>query len=168
VSIVTQTAGALADAHARGIVHRDVKPDNILLVDEPDAGEEPFVKLVDFGLALRTEAATRMATLAGTPAYMSPECLTGDPPDAMLDLWGLACTAFYAMTGVEPFADGTAEEVYVRVRYDPLKVPSTVAAGVAPGFDAWFARACARERENRFATAGDLASALRAIRVAAA
>jgi len=168
MSIVGQTADALADAHARGIVHRDVKPDNILLIEEADAGEEPFVKLVDFGLALRADAATRSELLAGTPAYMSPECLTGDPADAMLDLWGLACTAFHAMTGVEPFADGSAEEIYLRLRHDPLPIPSRVADGVPPGFDAWFARACAHNRENRFATAGELASALRAIHVAAA
>jgi len=160
--VVSQAASALAEAHARGIVHRDVKPENILLVDDPDPDRGPVVKLIDFGLASvpRSNGEGR-APNAGTPAYMSPECLAGtSPATAALDLWGLAATAFFALSGEVAFDGATLDDIFQRVCTAPLPVPSATDLRVPLQVDAWFARACSRDPEKRFATAKALAEAL--------
>lgn len=161
VAIASQIADALEEVHAHGLVHRDVKPANILLVEDAEDGA-PFAKLVDFGLATHPKpGATRSLGVAGTPPYMSPECLCGGPADAMLDLWGLACTAFEGVTGTVAFDGRSADDIYMRT-VDSLPVPSHFARGVPASFDAWFSRACSRRRPDRFASVRELATALRA------
>jgi serine/threonine protein kinase len=184
-SLVAQTSDALTEAHDRGVVHRDVKADNILMVENADDPVGFVVKLIDFGLAkpyggrvaeegvevasLEAGAPTSSANagplVAGTPDYMSPECLTAAaPPSPLLDLWGLAVTAFFATTGgVLPFEGKSLSELHQRVCLDPLPRASEVASGVPEGFDAWFARACAREPDARFQSAAELSAALSAV-----
>ena len=104
VSIVTAVGSALDYAHHRGLLHRDVKPANILLSD-PD-GQARRVFLADFGIARRMEdsaglTATNMAV--GTVAYAAPEQLRGEPVDGRADQYALACTAFHLLTGVPPY-----------------------------------------------------------------
>jgi serine/threonine-protein kinase len=156
-TVVDHVARALTEAHARGIVHRDVKPENIILVED---GEHGFsAKLIDFGLAKpQKESAGTVA--AGTPNYMSPEHLHGAPPSPALDIWGLAATAFCAMTNQTPFDGDTLADVFKVVCNDPLPIPSNVNPRVPPGFDDWFARACSRIPAGRFQTATDLSAAL--------
>lgn len=189
-SLVEQIGRALAEAHGRGVIHRDVKPENIILVEDADRPHGFVARLIDFGLARSSRGrvttnpppATAMVDaaavpstsppplisdapplVAGTPCYMSPEHLSSSaPPNALLDLWGLAVTAFFAMTGELPFQGDNVLRVYQSVTVDPLPIPSHVTPGVPTGFDAWFGLACARDPAMRFQTANELAVALRA------
>jgi len=167
VSIIEQAARALTEAHAHGVVHRDVKPENILLVEDPERPHGVLAKLIDFGLAKQARVGAgegpEVGSSAGTPSYMSPECLGGRAPAGpALDTWGLAATAFFAATGVVPFNGIALTDLFKQICVDPLPVPSRVNARVPPELDAWFARACAREPSVRYQGAAELASELRA------
>lgn len=163
VACIDNVARALGEAHAQQIIHRDVKPENILFLEDIERPVGFTAKLIDFGLANRSTGRGRpvVGPTAGTPSYMSPEYLRADiGPSPALDLWGLAATAFVAMTGQVPFEGDTLSDVYRRVCTEPPPVPSRVAPHVSPAFDAWFARACAPDPAERFQTAGELAVAL--------
>ena len=99
-AIALRVAGALATAHAAGIVHRDVKPGNLLLTEEGD------VKLADFGIATSAEISDRTATgmVVGTPAYLAPERLAGGPATTSTDVYSLGVVLYEALTGSKPFA----------------------------------------------------------------
>jgi serine/threonine-protein kinase len=163
LAIMTQVARALGRAHAAGIVHRDLKPDNVFLVREDD---QELVKILDFGIA-KTPAAkfggleTRTGVTMGTPYYMSPEQVEGKKAvDHRTDLWAMAVITSECLTGVRPFDGETYGELLLNICARPIPVPSSV--GPVPGaFDAWFARATNRDPEQRFASAQELASALR-------
>jgi serine/threonine protein kinase len=177
-SLVEQAARALTAAHARNVIHRDVKPENILMADDTDRAASGgfFVKLIDFGLArpYRAQPATPLEApldastpayaasgQAGTPAYMSPECLMASAsPSPLLDLWGLAVTAFFAATGRLPFDSEDLGVLYRQICSDPLPSAARLCSAVPAGFDAWFERACARDPGARFQTAEELAAAL--------
>lgn len=111
--ILRQVAGSLDEAHRQGIIHRDLKPENVLLIER--AGEKDVVKLVDFGIAARTESAdrekeqklTQQGMVLGTPPYMSPEQFTGKPLDARSDVYSLAVMAYEMLTGQLPFQADT-------------------------------------------------------------
>ena len=113
IQILKQICGALDEAHQLGIVHRDLKPDNIILT--PRAGEQDFVKVLDFGIAARTESAdaaheqklTQQGTVLGTPPYMSPEQFTGKPLDRRSDVYSLGVMAYEMLTGKLPFEADT-------------------------------------------------------------
>jgi serine/threonine-protein kinase len=165
LSIVTQVGKALSRAHAANVLHRDIKPENIFLTDVEG---ESFVKLLDFGIAKLTEATrlpdskTKTGQVVGTPFYMSPEQITGSEAlDHGADLWSLGVVAFEAMTGRRPFTGETIGGLAVAIVSGPMPVPSRVRPGIPPGFDAWFARACARETDKRFASAKEMADALK-------
>jgi serine/threonine-protein kinase len=164
VAIVSQLARALVRAHERGIVHRDIKPSNIFLCDA--GGGELFVKLLDFGIAKGADmplldASTRTGSFVGSPFYMSPEQVVGAKNvDAKSDLWSLGVVAFEALTGEKPFLAETVGALALAIHRDELPVPSRRAPGILPSVDAWFARACAREPSERFASAKDMADAL--------
>jgi serine/threonine protein kinase len=174
--IVEGAAKALHVAHAAGVIHRDLKPDNIFLAKEPEGDESGFgyvVKLVDFGIAKIVHdetahgvasGATQDGMVVGTPHFMSPEALTATAPvGPATDLWSLGACAFAAMVGRLPFDGEGIGMVSVKVCAAPLPVPSQLFAGVPVGFDAWFARACHRDPAKRFQTAEELASALSSI-----
>jgi serine/threonine protein kinase len=158
VRILGQVCRAIGRAHDQGIVHRDLKPDNVFLVD--DEGEE-IAKVLDFGVAkvaaLETGGrATAAGSLLGTPSYMSPEQASGNlQVDWRTDLWALGVIAYECVTGHRPFEGGHVGELILQICVHPMPVPSA-AAPVPPGFDAWFARACARDREERFQSAREL------------
>jgi serine/threonine protein kinase len=175
VTLVAQAAQALGEAHAHGIIHRDVKPDNVLLVSDPDSGAAaPLVaKLIDFGVAKvlaesngdESDEHAMMPTgaglVVGTPNFMAPEQLRGvTPPNIAGDLWALAACAFTAITGRIPFEGSTLVEVIDRVCAQPPPVPSEKNPDVSPAFDAWFARACDPNPARRFRSAQELATSL--------
>lgn len=121
--IVCRAASALAAAHAVGIVHRDVKPDNLFLLGEP--GDPYDVKLLDFGFAkLRDSQTTAAGTTLGTPEYMAPEQALSDPVDARTDIYGLGAVMYRMWTGELPFAASDGTGLLARVVLDPV-VPLT-------------------------------------------
>jgi serine/threonine-protein kinase len=109
IKIMRQVCGALDEAHMQGIIHRDLKPDNVILTDR--AGETDFVKLLDFGIAARTESAdahkeqklTQQGMVLGTPPYMSPEQFTGKALDARSDIYSLGVMTYEMLAGRLPF-----------------------------------------------------------------
>ncbi|MCA9709561.1 MAG: serine/threonine protein kinase [Myxococcales bacterium] len=119
--ILLQVCGALDHAHGLKIIHRDVKPSNIMLDGEP--GEAERCKLVDFGIAkqslvhLQTQHLTGEGQLLGSPGFMSPEQLQGRPTDHRSDVYGLGCTGFYLLTGEVPFAGGSLPEMIHNALY---------------------------------------------------
>jgi len=114
--IARQVASALEAAHERGIVHRDLKPDNIMISRGRDGAD--VVKVVDFGIAKAAEGAgqkvTRTGLVVGTPEYMSPEQLTGDPLDGRSDLYALGLVTFHMLTGSLPFTGQTTHEALLK------------------------------------------------------
>jgi serine/threonine protein kinase len=164
VAIVGQLARALSKAHERGIVHRDVKPSNVFLLDA--GGGELFVKLLDFGIAKGPEvgmagSTTRTGTFVGSPYYMSPEQVVGAKQiDFRTDLWSLGVVAYEALTAEKPFFAETVGALALKIHRDPLPVLTSANGALPAAVDAWFARACAREPGGRFASAKEMADAL--------
>src|ERR1700735_310672 len=174
-SIISQAARALAKAHAAGIVHRDLKPDNIFLAtNAEDMGDLAYsVKLVDFGIAKMVQEQTEPSAsyamggptqdgaVVGTPNFMSPEQLTvGGAPGPLTDLWSLGACAFTAMTARIPFEGDVLGDIVLKVCVSPVPVPSQYNPKTPAGFDAWFAKACARDPSKRFQSAAELSEAL--------
>jgi len=155
-AVLSQVARAIAKAHDAGLVHRDLKPDNIFLVAGGGAGE--FVaKLLDFGIAKRALDEGTVATntsiggILGTPYYMSPEQLVdASSADAQCDLWSFAVIAYECLLGERPFRGSGIAELAVAVLTEPRPVPST-RGEVPAGFDGWFLTATASDPSRRFA-----------------
>jgi len=163
--IVSHACRGLGRAHALGIAHRDVKPENLFLVGATE--DEGFVlKILDFGVAKSAQKAgtdfvgTVVGQLVGSPAYMSPEQAHGSlDVDFRSDLFSLAVVAYHCLTGVVPFGgDSLAELLIGIVSKDP--VPATrLAPGLPRAVDDWFQRALDKNPARRFASAKDLAQA---------
>jgi len=160
-AITAQVSRALMKAHAAGLVHRDLKPANIFLTRDDD---QEIVKVLDFGIAKditpRVANTTKTGSLLGTPAYMSPEQAQGvKAVDHRSDLWSLAVVIYECLTGELPFYSEAFGDLLLKIMVQPLPVPSTVAP-VPPGFDAWWARAAARDPNERFQSAREMSDAL--------
>ena len=165
-AIVSQTCKALGQAHRAGIVHRDIKPDNMFLCRQDDG--EVFVKLLDFGIAKKddpaTMSATRTGSVMGTPYYMSPEQVIGlKNIDLRTDLWSLGVVVFEALTGMKAFNGETLGALAVAITHGPMPVPSRCNPSLPPAFDEWFARACARDVAVRFGSAKEMSGAFRMV-----
>ena len=155
---LTQAAQALDRAHAEGVVHRDVKPAN-LLIDRGGA-----ICVTDFGIASTTgvDTLTLPGTVLGTAGYLSPEQARGESATAASDRYGLAVVAFELLTGRRPFeADTAATEAFAHVTA-PVPSAERMHPDLPPGVDAVFSRALAKEPELRPATSAELVSELRA------
>ncbi|HET9929967.1 MAG TPA: serine/threonine-protein kinase [Polyangiaceae bacterium] len=163
--LLGQVARALALAHQRNIVHRDMKPDNIYLVHE---GDEDIAKVLDFGIARAqglaeggpAEVATRTGAVLGTPFYMSPEQANAHALDARTDIWAFGVIACECLTGRRPFSADTLAALFHAICMAPPPVPSSLGA-VPEGFDAWFARATARNLGERYASIREAADDLK-------
>jgi Protein kinase domain len=155
-NIVAQVASALDAAHARGIVHRDVKPANVLL----GAGEHAY--LTDFGLTKRVTShtgSTREGGWVGTLGYVAPEQIRGERVDARADVYALGCVLYHALSGQPPYQRETDEAtLWAHLHDDPPAVHDEMPS-VPDGFDAVVARALAKDPDDRFQSAGDLGRA---------
>jgi serine/threonine protein kinase, bacterial len=161
LDIVEGVAAALDHAHKQGLLHRDVKPANIMLTNEDDS-EERRVLLADFGIARNlddTSGLTATNMTLGTTAYTAPEQLTGSGVDGRADQYSLAATAFHLLTGSTPFEHSNPAVVIGRhLNSEPPPV-----SGVRPelaGLDGVLATALAKDPNKRFATCGEFARAL--------
>lgn len=167
VRIVTHVARAMSKAHELGIVHRDLKPENIFIVNN---GDDEIVKVLDFGVAkiaspvkMDLNTYTQTGSMVGTPYYMSPEQAQGNKAvDYRSDLWALGVLAFEMLTGLRPFDSDALGDLVLSICVREPPVPSSYGA-VPEGFDAWFAHAVARNPEDRFQSARELALALLAV-----
>ncbi|HEX5819417.1 MAG TPA: serine/threonine-protein kinase [Gemmatimonadales bacterium] len=161
VPLLIPVLEALHHAHQLGIVHRDIKPDNILIEDE---SRRPL--LLDFGIAkVLTGAAhqTQAGFIVGTPLYMSPEQALGrDPVDARSDVYAFGVMMFQLVTGTAPYDGQTSQEIVGRHLGDPVPVPSARHPNVPGWLSAIIVRCLAKKPADRFASAHELADALRA------
>jgi TolB-like protein len=170
MSVGVQVASALAAAHAAGIVHRDIKPGNILVTPDDTA------KVLDFGIAKRlhdlelidatqtADTLTMPGTIVGTVSYMSPEQTRGEAIDARTDVFSLGCVLYQAATGHLPFRGATAVATIVEIATANPSPPSRLRAALPAEFDTFIARCLAKSREHRFNTMDEVASSLRRLR----
>jgi WD40 repeat protein len=161
--VVARVADALDAAHARGLVHRDVKPANVLIAD-PDGDEHVY--LTDFGLSAGMSVARDGAPTqwAGTLAYLAPEQIRGGPIDARTDVYALGCVLFHALAGRPPFATSDeAAALEAHLTQTPPRL-ADVAPDLPPALDEVVRRAMAKRPEDRFETAGELGRAALAAR----
>ena len=182
-SIVRQIARALDVAHRHGVVHRDLKPANVFLcrdLDLDDLGAasapresmlEEDAKLLDFGVAKSLwedeDAPTRDGIVIGTPSYMSPEQIAGEPIDLRTDVWALGAIAYRMLVGRPPFGVGTTSEIAARIASTEPTPPSEVVPSVPPEVDATIAKALAKSPDDRYRSARELAEALTSAQVLA-
>jgi serine/threonine-protein kinase len=169
LKIMRQIAGSLEEAHGQGVIHRDLKPDNVVLTQR--AGEKDVVKLLDFGIAARTEGAdaareqklTQQGMVLGTPPYMSPEQFTGKPLDARSDIYSLAVILYEVLTGKLPFEARTPMEyIQFHVTKAPIPIDQRVAGKTFPqGLSDVLLKALEKKPEQRFESASDFADALK-------
>ena len=151
--LVAQLASALDAAHAAGLVHRDVKPANVLL-----AGDHAY--LSDFGLTRLAGSDTELTGSGqwiGTVEYCSPEQLRGERTDARADVYSLGCVLFAALSGKPPFSQGTVTSTMLAHLHDAPPLPSSL--GAPHEFDRVIARALAKRPEDRYPSTGDLGRA---------
>ena len=162
VDLVAQVADALDAIHARGLIHRDVKPSNVLI---HGAGAREHAYLTDFGIAKLSDAGaplTDTGAFMGTVDYCPPEVIRGGPLDARADVYSLGCVLFECLTGERPFArDSHLAVVYAHLEDAPPSVRDR-RPGLPAEFDAVVARALAKDAGGRFRSAGELARAARA------
>lgn len=164
--IVSQVGKVLHRAHVLGIVHRDIKPDNIFLAD---ADYDFFVKVLDFGIAKQTRvtqkgAVTQTGAVIGTPEFMSPEQAVGSKDiDYRTDLWSLAVVAYYALTAALPFDTTSKEPLWLQMSSGQHRAPCEIVGDLPAELDVWFDKALAPRAEHRFQSAKAMATTFEAI-----
>jgi len=165
VRLVELAAHALAEAHGRNIIHRDIKPDNLFLVRQGD--EADVIKVLDFGIAHIVEPDaprfTTEGTVGGTPGYMAPEIITGDAGDIAADIYALGATLYFLLAGRAPFTGPTHRAIMAaQLESTPLP-PSATSHAVSAELDALVMRCLARAPGERYASAVELAEALHTV-----
>jgi serine/threonine-protein kinase len=154
-------ARALDKAHTLGIIHRDLKPANLFLTRREDGS--PLVKVLDFGIAKMLDGGLETTTgeLVGTPLFMAPEQARADaPPTGATDRYALGLIAYQLLCGRPYWRTTGIAQLLNELLYLPMPAPSEREARFGEPFDAWFARACARDPKARFPTAADQVEAL--------
>ena len=169
VDVLAQCCKALGRAHAAGIIHRDIKPDNIFLSQSND-DEGALVKILDFGVAKiggsgneqGSQGATRTGAVLGTPLYMSPEQARGlKTIDQRTDLYSLGLVAYTMFTGNLAFSGDSFGDLLLKICTAPLPSLAAGAPWLPPGVEGWFQKACAREPNDRYASAQEFIDGLR-------
>ncbi len=158
VAIAAAVAEGLAFAHERGIVHRDIKPGNIMVLDDGR------VKIMDFGIARLTEPAVKTQTgvLLGSPQYMAPEQIIGQPLDHRADIFSLGLVLYEMLTGTKAFQGGDIPELTFKLANLPAAPPSHLAPDLPPVIDFIVARALKKRPDERYSSATELARDLHA------
>lgn len=154
--IIYYAAIGLDHAHQKGVFHRDVKPENLMV------SKTGIVKVMDFGIARIVESTlTKTGSLIGTPAYMSPEHVNGEKIDARSDVFSLGVILYELLTGKKPFTGETMSSLmFAIIQAHPTEV-STVDAKLGPAWDQILGKALAKKRDDRYATAKEFAQAVR-------
>jgi serine/threonine protein kinase len=170
VFILRQACGSLAEAHAAGLVHRDVKPANLILTRR--GGLHDFVKVLDFGLAKALDGQERASVtspnvLMGTPLYLSPEAVNQpDQVDARSDVYALAAVGYFLLTGTPVFRGTSVMEICMKHVKDAPEPPSARRGGpVSPGLEALLLRCLAKTPSDRPGHAAEMLSELEACAV---
>lgn len=165
VGLLLQIARALARVHGAGVIHRDLKPKNVLVTT--GRGGIEVAKVVDFGLAKVTDeqpgdaALTRAGTILGTPEYMSPEQVRGTKVDHRADLYSFGCVAYEMLTGRPPFIGEEMSILYRQMNEEPLPMREICPeADIPPSFQEFVDRALAKDPEERFETASEVYASL--------
>lgn len=158
VNIISQTLSALSYAHSQGVVHRDVKPANIMLT------HDGIVKLMDFGIARSASNVDKNLTQAGfaigSAHYMAPEQVRGQPADARSDIYSAGVTLFELVTGSRPFSGSDTYSIMSAQVTAPPADPSSLNPGVPPGLSAAILKALEKNPENRFQSSDEFLEAL--------
>jgi len=163
-SILAQACESLAEAHAHGLVHRDVKPANLFLCRL--ASWLDVVKTLDFGLTRAVGSSTESPTVEGTPSYMAPEQALGEPVGPTSDLYSLGCVGFWLLSGAQPYDDPDPERVMdAHVSAALPTLPDAIRARTPPELVQLLTRCLAKRAEHRPTSAEALARALRRIAV---
>ncbi|MER6209889.1 serine/threonine-protein kinase [Streptomyces sp. NPDC001642] len=162
--IIGQVASALDAAHEHGLVHRDVKPGNILVARGTDSDHPEHVYLTDFGLTKKSLSLTGFTTVGqfvGTLDYVAPEQISGRPVDGRCDVYGLACVAYETLAGLPPFRRDDDMALLWAHQYDVPPAVSEGRAGLPGHVDGVFAKALAKSPDDRYASCLAFVSALR-------
>ncbi|HVH21022.1 MAG TPA: protein kinase, partial [Pseudonocardia sp.] len=171
VEMISQVASALDAAHADGLVHRDVKPSNVLYEGDPrhrwpDDDQADFVYLVDFGIArslAEDSSLTATGHAVGTLGYMAPERFSGEPADARADVYALACTLYEALAARPAFTGrGLAQLMFAHLHRMPTPLTS-IDAALPAAFDEVLAVGLAKDPARRYSSAGRFAEAARSV-----
>ena len=155
VAIVRQVASALDAAHEAGVIHRDVKPENILIT------RDDFVYLVDFGIAnaATDEKLTELGTAVGTYAYMAPERFTNDEVTYRADIYALACVLHECLVGSQPYPGDSVSVLITAHLMEPTPRPSEMRPGIPKAFDDVTARGMAKKPDDRPSSHAEVAAA---------
>jgi serine/threonine-protein kinase len=154
--IMGEMLGALAHAHANGVVHRDMKPANVMVLDGG------AIKVADFGIArVEKSELTQAGTVMGTPSYMSPEQFMGQTVDGRSDIFSCGVILYQFLTGEKPFTGNTTTIMYKVLREEPL-APSMLNVALPAAFDAVVKKAMAKNPDERYQTAQEFANAIKA------
>jgi serine/threonine protein kinase len=162
IAIAAQVGSALHYAHEHKIIHRDVKPANIMITPSFEA------RITDFGIAKSDGSSqlTMSGSLVGTPDYMSPEQAKGEDVDSRADIFSLGCVLFECASGEKPFKGGSLTGVLLSiVNSDPFDSPVWKSAGLSPALEQVLRRTLAKTADKRYRTAADLVQALRGLEV---
>jgi serine/threonine-protein kinase len=168
VHITAQICDALDEAHSKNVVHRDMKPENVMIC--PKRGDPDFVKVLDFGIAKIRDGSGDAATfqtatglIFGTPEYMSPEQIRGEELDGRSDLYSLGIMIYQMLTNKLPFAGNSILEIATKhISYPPPSVRE-ILPDVPEKIDKTILRLLSKKRENRFTSAADLKKALTSV-----
>jgi serine/threonine-protein kinase len=163
VVIAVRLAWALDAAHRAGVIHRDIKPGNVILAPDPEIGEEP--KLIDFGLAklpmtVGAEELTRTGQIVGTPQYMSPEQIANKEVDARSDVYSLGCLLYHALAGRPPFTGGDDLQILYQHVHQPAESLAPLLGDEHPELAVVVARMLAKRPEDRPQTMKELVALL--------
>ena len=162
LSIAIQMADGLEAAHEKNVVHRDIKPDNVMLL----TGSRGLVKIMDFGLAQLAGSSklTREGTTLGTPTYMSPEQALGEPTDRRSDVWGLGATFYEMVAGRPPFQGEVDQAVVYAILNEEPEPLTAVRTGVPKALELVVDKCLAKKAEERYQHTADLLVDLQALR----